>query len=161
MSYVKIINNNTMTLYGVINYITDCNKTNINFIFGLGIDPNCAYDEMMLTKKVYDKTSGRQYKHFILSFDKDIPATYEDLLHISINVANFFSAQFQVLLALHFDKDNIHTHFIINTISPIDGKRLNLSKADGYVFKQYINTILVNNNLNPVELYDWIYTISN
>ena len=39
-------------------------------VSGWNCTPQSVYDEMRLTKEQFDKTDGRQYYHFVQSFDK-------------------------------------------------------------------------------------------
>lgn len=56
------------SLKHIINYVTQPKKTEEHLIAGVDCDPQNAYDDMMLTKELFHKTNGRQYKHFIYSF---------------------------------------------------------------------------------------------
>ena len=88
---------------------------------------NCAYatalDDMMLTKKAFNKMDGILAFHAIQSFDPgEVDA---ELAHqIGIELANhMWGDRFEVLVATHLDKAHYHNHFVINSVSFKDGKR--------------------------------------
>lgn len=51
----------------VINYITKDGKTSSDLITGVNCDPESAFNEMMVTKQINNKVSGRQFIHNVPS----------------------------------------------------------------------------------------------
>ena len=70
MAVIKAINSKA-SLGKVIKYITQDEKTLECLIGGYNCRGTSALFEMKATKKAWDKTGGRQYKHFVQSFSPD------------------------------------------------------------------------------------------
>lgn len=74
-----------------------------------------AFKQMMITKRVYEKTDGRQYRHHVQSFSPE-EITPEKAHEIAIKFAEKNFKDFDVFISTHIDKGHIHNHFIINTV---------------------------------------------
>ncbi len=83
-------------------------------------------------KKNWGKDFGRMYVHSVLSFHKDEQITPELGFLIARNIAENdpFYKKYQTLVAAHFDKDELHFHFVSNSVSYLDGKKEQHSKKD-------------------------------
>ena len=68
MAVLRYVKESPRTLYGVIRYVSDEKTTIPELIFGIGVNPELAYEEMMLVKRLYAKERQRQYKQMVLSF---------------------------------------------------------------------------------------------
>jgi len=154
MSYFKFIHQNPRTLFGVINYVQNEEKTCPSLIYGFGIDPNFAFEEMDTVKKIWSQTDGRQYKHFMFSFDSNTFLPTKILLDIGCQIGKYYANEYQILMATHFNTGNIHIHYVLNTVNMFTGKKFSMTKRDMYNYKLYINQILQQYNLPLLELYD-------
>jgi len=130
MAVIKAINPSKRSLSRGINYITNPEKTDENLISGKDCDAQTVLDEMKATKELYDKTDGRQYKHYIQSFKPDDPLTPEQAHQIGYEMAQKAFPGFEVLVATHTDKDHLHNHFIVNSVSFESGKKYWQSTKD-------------------------------
>lgn len=131
-----------------INYITKNEKTSINLIAGVNCNPNTAFDEMMITKKMYNKEKGRQFVHFVHSFHKDENITPELAHEISMEfIKNKKFNGFQVLAATHTNEEHLHTHFILNTVNIDTGRKWQLSTREAKELIKYSNAICEKYNL--------------
>ena len=112
-----------------------------SFIGGYAIDPNFAYEQMVLVKQAYYKTNGVQLKHSILSFEGGEMANlnFEDLLDIGFLMGKHFK-EYQMVYGIHLDSDHVHIHFVMNTVSFIDGHKY----ADGWLPFQSFCVVLHN-----------------
>ena len=131
MATVKAANSRN-TLSGVLAYVTQKEKTDVRLLTGIGCSPATARAEMELTKELWGKPDGRTYKHFVQSFHPDEKVTPEEAHRIACDLASKIEAWegHEVLIATHTDKDHTHTHFIVNSVSAEDGRKLQWSKAD-------------------------------
>ena len=127
-------------LSDVIDYATHEQKTllhneNIDtvqrFVTGVNCRAETARDEMMAAKRGFDKTGGVVAYHGYQSFAPG-EATPETAHEIGIKLARqLWGGKYQVLVATHLDKStHLHNHFIINTVSHIDGSRFHRTKQD-------------------------------
>ncbi|WP_371371034.1 relaxase/mobilization nuclease domain-containing protein [Sporomusa aerivorans] len=155
MSYFKVINQNPRTLYGIIHYAKSERKNSLPpCADGLGVSPETAFEEMDAVKRIHNQTEGRQYKHFMFSFDSGISLPHETLLEIGHKIGSYFSGEYQIVSYMHFDKRNTHIHYILNTVNVFTGQKFRITKRDFYNYKLYINEILGNYDLSPLTLYD-------
>ena len=92
--------------------------------------PDTAFYEMKNVKKQFFKTGGIECFHAIQSFaEKEV--TPEQAHEIGIKLAEeLWGDRFQVIVSTHLNTDNIHTHFVLNSVSFLDGKRFCNTKKD-------------------------------
>lgn len=120
----------------IISYVTQDKKTNVNLISGKDCMAESCLEEMLYTKNLYHKNSGRQYIHIIQSFDPKDNLSAEQVHNTGIKLANTFNG-FQVLVATHIDKNHLHNHLIINSVSFENGYKIQMSKKDLQYIKDY------------------------
>lgn len=107
-----------------INYITKDGKTSERLITGINCSPESAFDEMMVTKNIHNKTGGRQFVHFVHSYSPEENITPELAHEISLKLLEEERFEgFEVLVATHTDKDHLHTHFILNAVNIETGRK--------------------------------------
>lgn len=120
----------------IIHYVTQDKKTNVNLISGKDCMAESCLEEMLYTKNLYHKNSGRQYIHIIQSFDPKDNLSAEQVHNVGIKLANTFNG-FQVLVATHIDKNHLHNHLVINSVSFENGYKIQMSKKDLQYLKDY------------------------
>ena len=120
----------------IIHYVTQDKKTNVNLISGKDCMAESCLEEMLYTKNLYHKNSGRQYIHIIQSFDPKDNLSAEQVHNVGIKLANTFNG-FQVLVATHIDKNHLHNHLVINSVSFENGYKIQMSKKDLQYIKDY------------------------
>lgn len=129
-------------LSDVIDYASQGRKTQLtdehaevlrNYITGLGCQPDTARDEMLAAKKKFGKENGVVAYHGIQSFAPG--EVTPDMAHeIGVKLAKqLWGDKYQVIVATHLDKEShIHSHFIVNTVSWLDGIRYHRTAKDYY-----------------------------
>lgn len=85
-------------------------------------------DSFQAVKAVYDKMDGQQVTHIIAGFSrKDIMNPMMAYIFAE-QFANYIGQRFQVIYGVHQGSDYsqyyLHIHFVINTVSYVDGNRL-------------------------------------
>ena len=115
----------------LIKYAINGEKTEQKlYVSGINCIPDTAFYEMKNVKKQFFKTGGIECFHGIQSFVKD-EVTPEQAHEIGIKLANeLWGEKFQVIVSTHLNTDNIHNHFVINSVSFLDGKRFCNTKRD-------------------------------
>ena len=115
----------------VLNYVSRKEKTvseDKRFVTGVNCSPETALDEMTATKNLYHKTDGRLYYHLVQSF----PSGYEiepELAHkIAVELAEKAFNKYEVVVATHIDREHIHSHLVLNSVSFEDGKKYHSNK---------------------------------
>ena len=134
----------------IINYVLNKEKTNERIIDGKDCKPLNAAEEMNATKKLYDKADGRSYCHIIQSF-KPGEITPEKAHKIGIELAEKQFKNHEVLIATHKDKEHIHNHLIINSVSFRDGHKLITDKESLREIKHESNRICEHEHLSTIE----------
>lgn len=150
MAILKAVNSKA-SIDNAINYVTKKEKTEERLLTGKDCDPNCAIDDMKATKELWGKTDGRQYKHFMISYHKDEKITHEKAHELAVEFANENFKNFEVVIATHKDKEHVHTHFIVNSVSFVDGKKFQQSKKEYERLKEYCNQQCRDNGLNVAQ----------
>ena len=75
------------------------------------------------TGKRFGKTNGVVAFHAYQSF-REGEVTPEQCHEIGVALARkVWGGRFQVLVATHMNTDNLHNHFVINSVSYVDGKK--------------------------------------
>ena len=93
------------------------------FVSGINCSPKTAYKEMMITKHQFNKTGSIQGFHSFQSF-KEGEVTPELAHKIGVKFASeMWGDRFEVVVSTHLHTDHIHNHFVINSVSFVDGKR--------------------------------------
>ena len=120
-------------LGGVLHYVQQEEKTtweDRRLVSGWNCTARSAYDEMRLTKERFDKTDGRQYYHFVQSFDKQDDLSPQEVHAMGLELAQREFPNFEVLVATHIDTGHLHNHLVVNSVSFQNGKKLHQSAAD-------------------------------
>ena len=101
------------------------------FVSGINCCPSTAVSEMMAVKKHFGKESGTTAYHGYQSFAPG-EATPEIAHEIAIKLAErLWGARYQIVVATHLDKANhLHSHFVLNTVSFVDGKKFHRTAQD-------------------------------
>ena len=129
MPIVHFVNCKSQTAGGmktVLGYVSQEKKTvreDRKYVTGINCDPAHAYEEMMLTKKVYNKTDGRLYYHLVQSFPKGYDITPEKAHQIACEFAERAFGKHECVVATHIDREHIHSHIVFNSVSIVDGKK--------------------------------------
>ena len=100
-------------------------------VTGINCSPERARQEMTAVKKAFGKTGGTIAYHGYQSFAEG-EVTPEQAHQIGIKLANeLWGDKYQVIVATHLDKQShLHNHFILNTVSYVDGKKYHRTNAD-------------------------------
>ena len=98
-------------------------------ISGFNCRPESAYDDFLQTKLLYHKEDGRMFYHMVQSFPKDEPVDPAAAHAAAMKLAEYFKGR-EVLVCTHTDRDHIHSHFIINSVSLGDGRKLHISEQE-------------------------------
>ncbi len=103
-------------------------KDGRKLVTGIDCLPETAYAEMMATKKYYGKLDGREYCHILQSFSPDEDITPEKAHEIAREFAEKQFNGFEVVVATHVDRDHIHSHIVLNSVSHETGKKYHSDK---------------------------------
>lgn len=152
MAIIKAVNSKS-SIGTAINYVSKKEKTEEKLISGIDCNPLTAIDEMKATKELYDKRDGRQYSHFIQSFnpkDKLSPEKAHEIGKKFIKNNDKFKGH-EVLLATHKDKKHVHNHFIINSVNYETGRKFHTTKYEYQAMKDKSNELSKEHGLTVPE----------
>lgn len=136
------------SLGSLLNYIA--NKTDLVCGKDCSNELEIAKQEMLITKQVYAKTDGRQYKHYIQSFAPN-EVTPQHAHNIAKEWAEKSFPNYEVYIATHKDKGHIHNHFVVNSVSFETGYKLQSSKQSLERLKQNNDHICQREGLSIVD----------
>ena len=107
------------------------------FVSGINCSPLTAREEMMAVKKRFGKDNGVMAYHGYQSFAPG-EATPEAAHEIGVRLAErLWGDRYQVLVATHLDKEShLHNHFVVNSVSFLDGLRYYRSEKDYYAMRR-------------------------
>lgn len=155
MAIIKSVKNSHSNIKHIINYVTKKEKTigkKLCSAHNCNIDT--AAKEMQITKELYNKTKGRTYKHFVQSFPPEeniTPQQAHQLAKEYVEQCPLFS-DFEVVFCTHVDKEHIHTHFVVNSVSFMDGHKFQMSKKDLEDMKILNNKLCLEHGFSICEI---------
>ena len=112
-------------LADVIAYAANEDKTDrLFYTTGINCSVECARDQFDTTKLRFGKIGGNVAYHAYQSFAPG-EVTPDEAHAIGVQLAKeLWGDRFQIVVATHLDRDHIHNHIIINSVSFVDGKKL-------------------------------------
>ena len=146
---IKTIKSN---LQAVINYGKNGDKTdNGVLVSSVNCSVDTAYEEMALTKKFFHKEDKTLGYHIIQSF-KGNEVSPERANQIGKELAEeLWGDKYQVVICTHINKENIHNHLILNSVSFIDGKKYHNGKEDIAFLKEASDNLCFKYGLSIVS----------
>lgn len=121
------------------------------YVRGINCDPGSAYEQMRRTKQQFQKTGGIVAFHGYQSFAPG--ETTPEVAHaIGVKLAQaLWGARFEVIVATHLDKEHLHNHFVLNSVSFVDGKRYYDNKASYSLMRQTSDQLCREHALSVIE----------
>ena len=140
-------------LQNALEYIQNPDKTEKLFLVGsVNCLPETAFEQMMDTKKLFQKTNKRQGYHIVLSLKPG-----EGTPEIAFDMARRFTEDFlgdryEAVYAVHIDKDHIHSHIVWNSVSLLDGRKYDYKKGDWkHIIQPITNKLCKEYGLSIIE----------
>ncbi len=120
----KVSSDDYINLHNAVEYIEADYKTESKqYVSTLNCGVNSAYEEMKITKEQWNKKDGIIGFHGYQSF-KGQEVTPEVAHEIGVKLANeLWGDRFEVIITTHLNTNNIHNHFVLNSVSFKDGKK--------------------------------------
>lgn len=139
-------------LHDVMEYASDDYKTEKRlYVSGINATPDTAKDKMQQTKLRYGKTDGIVAFHAIQSF-KPGEITPELAHKIGKMLAKeMWGDRFEVVIATHLNKEHLHNHFVINSVSFVDGKKYYDNTANYNRMKKISDRLCEEHNLSVIR----------
>lgn len=151
MAVIKIKNIKS-NLQAVINYGKNGDKTeNGILVSSVNCSVETAYEEMVRTKKFFHKEDAILGYHIIQSF-KGNEVSPKLANQIGKKLAEeLWGEKYQIVICTHINKENVHNHIILNSVSFIDGYKYHNSKAQIAFLKETSDRLCLNYGLSIVD----------
>ena len=139
MSVIKSVNSRSgsrAALRNTLGYVLQDKKTSSELTLVLGDYPHLevtadkVFQHFMQTKELFNKPGGRMYKHFVVSWHKDENITPEVALDIARQWAEKVFPEFCTLVTVHTDREHLHCHIVLNSVSMIDGHKYHMNPEE-------------------------------
>ena len=133
---------NVNQLNNQLMYVTDEIKT-VDGLYVGGrhiMDFDNATSEMMQVKEFYGKLDGRVAMHGIISLSEEEsdPRNAGKLMLLLNEFMERIFSEHQVVYAVHTNTENLHVHFVVNTVG-LDGKKIHMDRS--YMKKTFEPTL--------------------
>ena len=115
---------------GVMLYVMQEKKTAWEggpLVSGINCQPQSVYDDFLNTKLLYHKDGGVMFYHMVQSFPKGAAVDPRQAHEAARRLAEYFDGC-EVLVCTHVDREHIHSHCVINSVSFETGKKLHMAK---------------------------------
>ena len=135
--FIKESKQTPSAMRGCINYCVQEKKTvdenGRQYVGGVNCLGQHAYEEFMATKNLYGKACGTYFYQYVQSFLPGEIQSYEEAHRIGLEFAGKSFPGYEVLVVTHLDAHDdsgiqrIHNHFIVNSVSFKDGKKIHFT----------------------------------
>ena len=119
-------------LQNALAYIMKPEKTS-NYLWvgsNCGSDPKECLERMMETKRFFDKESGRQGYHVVISF-KPGEGDEETAFKLGKEFCErFLGNDFEYAFAVHNDREHLHIHIVFNSVNRISSYKYRYNTGD-------------------------------
>lgn len=138
-----------------LHYAENDAKTKLNesaqLVTGIHCRPDHAWEDMRAVQERFGKTDGVVALHAYQSF-REGEVTPEQCHEIGVALARkVWGKRFQVLVATHMNTDNLHNHFVINSVSYVDGKKYEQRRSQYAEFRETSDKLCREYGLSVVE----------
>lgn len=144
MPCIKIVDkpyeNYTDTYHLIHKYIFPKSK----YIGGLAVDPVYAAEQMDFCRHIWGKNTGVKLRHFILTYSEyetNNLMTAELLHYDAYEICNLYEDDYQIVFGIHDKPDQLHVHFVMNTVSYRDGHKYRRNKHDDYELGVFVSSL--------------------
>lgn len=157
MAIIKAVSGkNKGSIARVIHYIMKKEKTDLKLITGINCEGSTdCIQQMKMTKAMYKKEGGRQYKHYVLSFHPDdfkdengnlLANAAEKAHEITLKFLNDSRINdsldgFEIAVATHVDRGHLHSHIVVNSVNMETGLKYRQSYKDLERMKEVVRDL--------------------
>ena len=139
-------------LYAAIRYVENDDKTDQTmFVSGINCSKHNAYNEMIAVKRRFGERGKNIAYHGYQSFVAD-EVTPDEAHAIGKETARkMWGARYQVVVTTHLNTDNIHNHFVINSVSFVDGKKFRNGIGDRLELRKISDAFCAARNKSVIQ----------
>lgn len=156
MAYVKTANPQIKSeahMSESIEYLTKKEKAyKISYNLCISNTPSTLENEFRNTRITFNKNNGILAHQLIQSFAKDDNITPELAHKIAIElIDNTLLNNYQIMIVTHTDTEHIHNQFLINSVSPLDGKKFQGNKKTISLIRKKSDELCYKYNLSVID----------
>ena len=139
-------------LEDVLQYAANEEKTEQRFyVQGINCNSETARQQFITTKKQFKKEDGIQAWHGYLSFDQN-EVTPEMAQAIGMEfVQKVWGERFQAIVTTHLNTKHLHCHYVINSVSFVDGVKMHDEEKAWIHFSKIADEICREHGLSTIE----------
>ncbi len=100
-----------------------------SLVSGINCRPESVYDDFLSTKLLYHKDDKILFFHLVQSFPKGADVDPVTAHAAAMELGKYFEGR-EVLVCTHTDRGYVHSHFIINSVSLENGRKLHISEPE-------------------------------
>lgn len=129
VTYIKETRQHPSAMVSVMRYCLQESKTvdgltGQRYVSGIGCDGLNSITEFLATKYAYGKLDGINFYQYVQSFSPRENITHAQAHEIAREFAMKAWPGHEVQVTTHCDAKHIHSHFVINSVSFVDGHKL-------------------------------------
>ena len=139
-------------LYAAIRDVENDDKTDQTmFVSAINCSKHNAYNEMIAVKRRFGERGKNIAYHGYQSFVAG-EVTPAEAHAIGMETARkMWGARYQVVVTTHLNTDNIHNHFVINSVSFVDGKKFRNGIGDRLELRKISDAICAARNKSVIQ----------
>lgn len=158
VEYIKEKNQHISVMKKVIDYCVQDfkvydEKSKQRLVSGINCNGENAFNEFMLTKNSYKKTTGMNFYQYVQSYSADEKLTPKKAHQIAMEFAEKAWQGYEVLVATHSETKNIHSHFIVNSVSFENGLKLRQNPNTLVSLRKLSDELCKKHKLSTLEPY--------
>ena len=139
-------------LYAAIRYVENDDKTDQTmYVSGINCSKHNAYDEMIAVKRRFGERGKNIAYHGYQSFAIG-EVTPEEAHDIGKETARkMWGSKYQVVVTTHLNTDNIHNHFVVNSVSFKTGRKFRNGIGDRLELRKISDAICAERNKSVIQ----------
>ena len=139
-------------LYAAIRYVENDDKTDQTlFVSGINCSKHNAYNEMIAVKRRFGERGKNIAYHGFQSFAPG-EVTPEEAHSIGKETARkMWGAKYQVVVTTHLNTENIHNHFVVNSVSFKTGRKFRNGIGDRIELRKISDAICAERNKSVIQ----------
>ena len=139
-------------LYAAIRYVENDDKTDQTmYVSGINCSKHNAYNEMIAVKRRFGECGKNIAYHGYQSFAIG-EVTPEEAHDIGKETARkMWGAKYQVVVTTHLNTDNIHNHFVVNSVSFKTGRKFRNGIGDRIELRKISDAICAERNKSVIQ----------
>ena len=121
------------------------------YVTGVNCSEDNAIKDMIFTKKRFGKTRGVLAYHGFQSFAEG-EVTPEVAHKIGVKLAEeLWGDNYEVIVSTHLNTDNLHNHFVLNSVSFVDGRKYRNTRENYALMRKTSDDLCREYNLSVIK----------